>query len=515
VYDITPRHILILNGLYMEDVARNDPPSSPDEEDDTADLSGDIDALDLNTSRFLVGGRLRSLWGPGYTELIVGRSYAYNRWNYYSQHWTTETDYTLRKDVANQRTLIRDQFHLHWVGRGIGRDRFSAGFSFKPLTYQRNAFVRGDSILYNDDYLGHDPDSNPDIFYYDDQVEDIDETALQYDTWVQYTWRPTGSIDLTAGLRHDDFDYSEENALGGRASLSWRFLPRWSFNAAWGMYYQAHDPEIYMDEAGREWNRHLPHARADQYIAGLAFKARPSTFFSVEGYFKDYRDLLVSKEDVVREQTGDRRFQSDRWLPEKAKEAWGVEFFAQQKLFQRWYGSLSYSYGKAESTDPAYGTYPSAYDYRHVLTATAGYKTSLVANEGYRDFLNEPWGWWLWLLPINGDEVTFASRYRFMSGRPYTRQVWYEEGEASPEPIYEGHWEDYGHHNARYPAFSRWDVRIDSKHFTDVGAFIVFFEIQNLDDHPNVAEYLYQDDGEVDTVYQFRQLYVLGLRYQF
>ncbi|MBD3166116.1 TonB-dependent receptor plug domain-containing protein, partial [bacterium] len=236
VYDITPRHILTLNGLYLEDSARNDPPD-PDEEDENADLSVGIDALDLNTTRYLVGARLRSLWGPGYTDLIVGRSFAFNRWNYYSQIQTGEDEHTLRKDVANRRTLAHDQFHLHWVGRGFGEDRLSAGVTFKPITYHREAFIRGDSILYNDDFLGPDPGNEPDVFRYDDQVEDVREIALQYATYVQYTWRPLGSFDLTAGLRYDDLDFSERNALGPRASLSRRFLPHWSFNAAWGLYY--------------------------------------------------------------------------------------------------------------------------------------------------------------------------------------------------------------------------------------------------------------------------------------
>jgi len=43
----------------------------------------------------------------------------------------------------------------------------------------------------------------------------------------------------------------------------------------------------------------------------------------------------------------------------------------------------------------------------------------------------------------------------------------------------------------------------------------VFLEVQNLLDRKNVAEYIYADDGIIDTVYQWRFFFVGGVRLEF
>ncbi len=510
-YDLSSRHKLSINCLYLEDKVANEPDI---EEDENGNLSDDNDALNLNTERYMLGARLRSVWGPGFTDLVMARSFAYTHWNFFELKGDIYNNY-LHRTLSSKREEIYDQFHLHWNGKGFGNDKFSAGISLKPVTYKYRFWAEGDSILYDDDYLGRDPDTDPDMFYYDDQFEALEERGLKYSSYLQYTWRPLRNLDLTAGVRHDGFDYPGKDVVGPRISSSWEFIPRWSMNLAWGTYYQSQDPSIYMNREGRDKNKNLPYSRADQYIAGITYAPKSSTMFSLEGFYKDYQNLLVAEEEIVREQTGDKRFQSDYYLAEREKEAWGIELFAQQKLMTNWYGSLSYSYGNAEAEDPAYGSFPSSFDYRHVLTTTLGYKTSLVENATYRNFLHKPWGWWLWILPLNGNEVTFSTRYRYMSGRPYTSQVYYGDGEMSPEPIHEGHWEDSGINNSRYPDYSRWDIRFDSKHFYGKSAFIFYLEVENVDDHLNVADYDYKDNGDRETQFQFRQLYVLGLRYEF
>ena len=113
------------------------------------------------------------------------------------------------------------------------------------------------------------------------------------------------------------------------------------------------------------------------------------------------------------------------------------------------------------------------------------------------------------MLPLNGDEVTISTRWRYVTGGPYTTKIWTDAG---PELNY--HWEDSGQTNsARMPDYSRWDVRWDSKWFAGGKSVVVFIEVQNWLDRANVADYLYGDDGAVDTVHQFRFFFVGGVRF--
>ncbi|HEB84794.1 MAG TPA: TonB-dependent receptor [Bacteroidetes bacterium] len=513
-WDLNATQLLTLNGLYSEDSHSIKP------EDEKEGFSTGLDALEFNTTRYFYGARLRSLWGKGYTDLVAARVLGRVHWNIYE---TVEENgrRVERLTVENDRTEITDQVHLFWTGQAAGSDEWSAGVSLKPITYEHRLFVDGDSIAFDDGYLDRDEfgqplyDGQPDTFRFEDRREEVSRKGLKYAGFIQYTWRPSRCLSVTAGLRYDGFDTSGRDAIGPRFSLQWEFRPNWTIKLATGTYYQSQNYSVYMDETAGSANRHLPYSRANQVVAGLSFLPRLSTMLSLEGYFKKYDHLLVREEDIVRETTGDRTFDSDVFLAEGKKEAWGIEFFAQQKMMTNWYGTFSYSFGEARASDPAFGTYPATYDLRHVITTTLGYKTSFITNSTYRNLIRKPWFFWVYALPINGDAVTLSTRYRYITGRPYTRKVWYAEGWDSPEPIFEGHWEEQGHNNGRYPDYRRWDLRIDDKHYFGESALVYYVEAQNLLDHGNIAQYYYGDDGERKTIFQFRRLFVVGIRYEF
>lgn len=514
--DISAKHSLTVNGLYLEESHIDD--FEEEKEDDVATLSSGYDALNFNGMKHVIGTRLRSLWGIGFTDLIIARSLAYNHWDIFEAE-NREED--LRLTTTNRRTEITDQLHLHWTGRVFGSDLLSAGVSLKPIIYDHELWADGDSIVFNDGYIDRDSlnqpfyDGVPDTFYYSDYTENVHENALKYGAYLQYTWKPLNEWSITGGLRHDGFDYSGKDVLGPRVSVNWKFYRKWSVHLAWGIYHQSQHMSVYMNETSGGANRNLPYSRAEQYITGITFSPSSSSILSLEGYYKDYDNLPVREEDIIRETTGDQTFESEVQLAERTKTAWGLELFAQKKLTRSWYGNFSYSYGESESEDPAYGSYPAAYDSRHIMTGVIGYQTCFISYAPYHRLIHKPYFLWLYALPVNGDEVTFSTRYRYYTGRPYTRQVWYEEGEASPEPIYEGHWEEVGYNNLRYPDYSRWDIRIDNKYYLGGSSLVFFLELQNILDRKNIARYYYNDDGEKESVYQFRLFFILGIRYEF
>jgi len=517
-YDLSPKHLLTINGLYLEDSHIIEGDEEELEEEDN--LIG-YDAINYNGEKYVFGARLRSLWGHGYTDLVIARSLSYLHYSMFSNVYDINKQRNKHLDLANKRTDINDQIHLNYTGKSFKNDEWSAGFSVKPTSYQHEYWLDGDTIVFNDGHLFRNDDgtplydTQPDTFYFTGRDENVNKDFSKYGTFFQYTWNAHDFLSLTGGLRYDAHSYSEESSIDPRFSMNWQFYPRWTLSLAYGSYHQSQDANVYMDGSVGEANRYLPHSEAQQYIFGLNFAPKPSSIISLEAYYKDYDKLLIGEEDIVRENSKNYTFDSDILLADKTKKAWGVEFFAQQKLVNRFYGTFSYSFGKSESEDPAYGEYSSDFDIRHVLTGVLGYKTSLIKNEAYKNFIRKPWFYWTYILPINGDEITISTRYRYISGRPFTKSIWYAEGQDSPEPIYQGHWEDTGYNNERYPDYKRWDIRLDSKHYFGRSALVYYLEANNILDNKNVASYYYNDDGSYDTIYQFGQMFLMGIRYEF
>ncbi|MFH1011132.1 MAG: TonB-dependent receptor [bacterium] len=486
VYDVSERHRLSLIGLYLNDRIRIEA-----EEPDA--WSRGAEAVESFGHRYAVGARLRSLWRGGHSEIVLARNFL-----------SFEDEV---QEMPEQRLIYRDrmshstdQFDLHVTGRARAQDEWSAGVGLRPIHFDYDWWLEPDTVIY-DDFTG---DSLPDSVLYDAwQVKEA-ATSFKYAGYLQYRWRPTPTWSLVAGARLDGFDYSKHYGIGPRLSARWDFLPKWTVSLAYGIYYQAMPFHIYAADPDGA-NRDLPHGRADHYVAGLTFLPQEATKLSTEVYYKDYRDLPVAEEDLV----GDPTFRSHRYLPVGKKRVWGFEFFAQQKLAANWYGTLSYSYGDAESSEPVRGSFPADYDFRHVGTLIFGHKTNLSHRPWFRAFQKHWYGWWTYVLPLNGDELTFSTRYRYVTGRPYIPRVWTTEG-----PQFESHWEDGMVNSERYPDYNRWDVRWDSKWFSGGHTLGIFLEVENVLDRTNVAEYFYADDGERNTAYQFRFFFVGGVRFE-
>ncbi len=512
-YDLSDRHKLDINALYADDWI-----NISGENKEEGGYSRGAERVKNKNRKLITGLRLRSLWGVGYTDLVLARSSSFYTVDVDKVYIDSLNNRTFAPWVTNTHDEITYQASLSWTGRVREQDEWSFGIGAKPLTVNEKVWIAPDSVVFDDGTLGP-PDGSPDSTVFSNQdFEKVAET-VKTSAFAQYTWRPSKPLAVVAGVRYDGFDYTGNHVVGPRLSMKYDFLPAWRLSLAYGIYYQTHPFFTYdfgYTYDGAPENADLPYARADQYIAGLSFLPRPSTKLSVEAYYKDYSDLLVSKQSIIREQTRDFTYRSEILLPEATKEAWGVEFFAHQKMARNWYGTFSYSYGIADATTPAYGTFPTSYDYRHVATVVLGYSTSLIQRSWYRNLLRKPYLMWMNALPINGDELTLSTRYRYISGRPCTGQVWLPEGVPSTQPYYEGHWERSGDvNNRRYPAYSRWDIRVDNKHYFTHSSLVFYLEVQNVLDEPNVASYSYAEDGERDTIYQFRFFFVGGVRFEF
>ncbi len=493
VYDLSPTDKVSVVALYGNDKI------SIEAEDGDAWSRG-AESVNANGYTMVFGWKWRKIWKTGYSNLIIGHTELY----YYQDVFEVDRDpltsaISQRLVWKNKSSETTDQLHFNWTGKIRRTDEYSAGISLKPITFSHDIWLGADTTWY-------DPPLDtilPSIIISPARVIDESTTSLKYGAFMQYRWRPVDNLSLVGGIRLDGFQYSEELTLAPRMSASWEFYPSLTLNAAYGIYYQSHPLMVYTNDPNGG-NKTLPHPKASQYITGLSYLFSDATLFSIEGYYKDYRNLAVSEQSL--RDDDDRNPRSFLYHAIGKKWAWGLEFFAQQKLSANWFGTLSYSYTKSLFNN-SIETYPSNYDYRNIGTLVFGYDFSGLP---VREFQKHWYGWWTLVLPVNGDVMTFSTRLRYVTGRPFTPEVWTTDG-----PEYYFHWQQTDELNAeRYPAYSRWDVRLDNKWFFGSKTIISFIEVQNLLDRQNIAQYIYADDGERDDVEQFRFFFVGGVRFK-
>lgn len=447
-----------------------------------------------------IGGKWRKIWKSGYSNLIFGHTEMFNDVDVYEvDRNLTTNELTERLVWQNNSTEVSDQLHYNWTGKIRSTDEYSAGVTFKPLTFSFDVLQAADTTVY-DDFTG---DNLPDTVFHPSRLIDESGTSLKYGAFVQYRWKPTHSLSLVGGIRLDGFQYSDQTTFAPRLSADWEFYPDLTLKAAYGTYFQSHPLIVYTrDPAGG--NKKLPHQKASQYIGGLSYLLSDATLLSVEGYYKDYSNIAVSEKSLRADDN--TRPRSFLYHAVGRKWAWGFELFIQQKLADNWYGTASYSHAKSDFND-SQETYPSDYDYRNIGTLVLGYEFSGLP---MRELQKRWYWWWTNVLPVNGDVITLSTRFRYVSGRPYTSQEWTTDG-----PEYNLHWQESSDLNAeRYPDYSRWDVRLDNKWYFGGRSIISFLEVQNVLDRQNIAQYVYDDDGERSSVDQFRFFFVGGVRFE-
>ncbi|MDP8240674.1 MAG: TonB-dependent receptor [Candidatus Hatepunaea meridiana] len=493
-YDLSPLDKLSLIGLYGRDWIS----ISVDDEDA---WSRGAEAVDVKGYNLALGLKWRKVWRGGYTDVVLARTEINHNYEVFEVNVDRISNARSRRlFFLGDDTETNHQLHANWTGRIRKMDEISAGLSLKPITFIHDEWLAQDTTYYDD--INNDG-IQPDTVFRPERIIDESTTSLKYGGFIQYRWRPLNRLTLVGGVRLDGFQYSEQATVAPRLSASWDVLPKLTLKAAYGIYYQSHPLIIYTYDPGGA-NKTLPHPRAAQYVGGLSYLLTNSTLLSVEGYYKDYCNLVVYEQKL--REDDNPAFRSWRYLAVGRKWSSGIEFFAQQKLATNWYGSLSYSYGES-NFDDSQETYSSDYDYRHIGTMVLGYKFSGLP---MRSFQKHWYGWWTNVLPVNGDEMTLSTRYRYVSGRPYTGKEWTLRGLE-----YYEHWENYVQTNgSRYPDYNRLDVRLDSKWFFGSKSIICFLEVENLLDRKNVAQYVYADDGEMDIVYQFRFFFVGGIRFE-
>ncbi len=189
-------------------------------------------------------------------------------------------------------------------------------------------------------------------------------------------------VQISLGARIDGSNYSDVmnnpfEQVSPRFSLNYKFAENWAFNFNTGIYYQL--PAY--TSLGFSLNNNLQNKNTLKYIknshlvAGLEFNGKNNLRFTLEGYYKKYKNYPFSLRNQISLANigGDFGVVGNEPLDSRGfGETYGLEFLAQKRTTNNFYGIVAYTFGYSKFSNSVGSLLPSSWDSRHILTMTAG-----------------------------------------------------------------------------------------------------------------------------------------------
>ncbi|MFD2034472.1 carboxypeptidase-like regulatory domain-containing protein [Belliella marina] len=273
---------------------------------------------------------------------------------------------------------------------------------------------------------------------------------------------------LSGGIRMDGSDFGKTaqnplNQISPRVSVSYQLKPNFFLTANSGIYYQKppYTALGYRNNEGDLLNQQndIRFIRSTQFITGIerVFPEK-NRRLTIEGFYKHYNNYPSSiRNGIALSNLGaDFGVIGNEPVSSNAEgRAYGVEFLAQQRLFNNFYGIAALTLVRSEFTNPnTEGFIPSSWDNRFIVSLTAGKRF--------------------------GKNWELGGRWRFLGGAPYTPFDLQSSALISNWDARGVGINDFNRINdVRLKAFHQLDLRIDKKYFFDKWSLNWYFDIQN------------------------------------
>ena len=279
------------------------------------------------------------------------------------------------------------------------------------------------------------------------------DISQKYFGFLQSTIHPISNLAITAGLRYDNFTYTQEANLSPRISASYDLFASTTLNFAYGNYFQT--PASYQI-AVDSLNHNLKSSKATHFIIGLEQRLSDDSKFSVELYRKNSKNVLTGNDtNNIINNLGTGYTQ-------------GIEFYLQKKFTKGFVGSFSYSYSTSKRKDAdILNEYLFEYDRPHIVNLIIGYEIF--------------------------DKWQIGMKFQYATGNPYTPYT----GVIKKQGTYfitEG-----DRNSVRYPDYHKLDIRIDRSFNFGSWSINAYLDLWNIYNRANVISYTFSanPDGSV------------------
>ncbi len=269
-------------------------------------------------------------------------------------------------------------------------------------------------------------------------------------------------LGISAGLRTDINTFTDTGlnllrTLSPRVSVSYALTDQWNINASVGRYFKIPTYTVlgFRNDAGTLSNRNADYIASNHYVGGVEFLPKPTTRFTVEGFYKQYSRYPVSVRNGISLANLGNNFDAigNEAVTSTGKgQAYGVEAFFQQKLVKNLFVVASYTYVRSLFSGRDGVLRPSAWDNRHLFSGLLGRKFK----RGYE----------------------IGLKYRFAGGAPYT-PFDLAASQRNFLTLAEGVLDFSQLNTQRLKALNQFDFRIDKKWNARRFTFDLFLDVQN------------------------------------
>jgi hypothetical protein len=271
-------------------------------------------------------------------------------------------------------------------------------------------------------------------------------------------------LSTSVGLRMDmhTLNLTTFNPL---AQLSPRISAQYHLNDSWavqgnlGSYTQLPPAITILANTANNWSRYSYAGRVNQAATGIEFQNGQTYRFSIEGYYKDYRQMPYLWDDQMSfsQAIGAYVAVGDQVSSSRAAgRAYGLELFLQQKLKGTYWWTMSYNFGYSETRlDASQEWKPTVWDNRHNINLVLG----------------KVWG--------KGWQI--GAKYRWATGTPYTPfDTELSAQSANWDVLQRGVFDVDQIMGERLQAYSVIDVRLDKTYNKKNYSLTWFLDLQNF-----------------------------------
>jgi TonB family protein len=290
---------------------------------------------------------------------------------------------------------------------------------------------------------------------------------------------PLSGLKLLPGVRSDFDSGTKKWTADPRLGVRWDVhsgYPRTTLKGGAGLFHQAPDAYESIKPFG---NDGLKSESAYHYSLGFEQELAQPLELSLEGFYKDLRDIVVATPSADSTATGltYQNLGSGR--------VFGSELMLRFKPRGRFFGWVAYTLSRSERKDSAADSYYRYdYDQTHNLTMVGSYKLGR--------------GWQV------------GARFRYVTGSPYTPNIGgtvdYDAGAYAPVT-------SLTRNGARLPAFHQLDVRVDKTWKFQSWALGAYLDVQNAYNHQNTESIGYNFDySKTHAAHGLPILPIIGIR---
>lgn len=275
------------------------------------------------------------------------------------------------------------------------------------------------------------------------------------------------NLTLSLGLRMDGNNFSSKMSnplqqLSPRFSASYAITNRLNVNFNTGLYYQTPAYTIlgFKDSNNVYINRanNLRYIQCAHLIGGFEYSSSKNSRFTIEAFYKKYDRYpqSVSRGISLANEGGDFGVVGNEAVQSISNgRAYGLELFAQQKLFKGFYGLLAVTLFRSEFSNANTSKFTaSSWDQRYIVNLTAGKK------------IKRNW--------------EIGAKFRLSGGRPFTP---YDTSISSITFVWDvaqqGQFDFSRVNQGRLPFNHQLDLRVDKKYFFKRWNLNVYLDLQN------------------------------------